>query len=194
MLVKSVPASFDDILDYVRTHGEQVEARDYETVEIRNFAIRVSQPDDHFVWDDERLDVLKSEIDTVRRGVEPDVTFPELDDKLDLDDGTFYESIIRERISEDWDEWVSLLTEDPQTRKACSLFGAEPDPPCTSRIQWLIRDGQLDLYTYNRSQDMEFAFPMDIGLFEEYQCQLAEELGVPLGRHHHLMTSAHIYV
>lgn len=193
--IKSVQEGFDVVIDHVRSAGREVTVRGYDTIEIANFHLTIDDPTDHFVWDtdDPRRNVLESEIKTVRWGDKPEVEFPNLDDKLDLDDGTFYEDIIRERISIDWDEWLYLLKKDNHTRKACSLFGSEPDPPCTSRVQWMIRDGQLDCYTYNRSQDMMFAFPMDMGLFEEYQCKLAEQLGVPVGIHEHMMTSAHIY-
>lgn len=195
LLKKSISAGFDRVIANVKNSGSRIESRGYSTRELTNFKVRFADPYDRFIWHESEPEyqLLQSEIETVKAGEEPDVQFPELDDKLDLDDGTFYESIIRERISQDWDEWVRLLSEDKQTRKACSLFGSEPDPPCTSRLQWMIRDGRLNCYSYNRSQEMTFAFPMDVGLFETYQVQLAEELGVDVGYHEHIMTSAHIY-
>lgn len=194
LTVNNIEDDFEQIRSFVKDQGDDVQVRGYDTVEYTDLTVTVVNPTKHMLWKDERRNLLESEIRTVRHGREPEISLPELDDKLDLDDGTFYEDIIRERISNDWDEWVRLLREDKHTRKACSLFGSEPDPPCTSRIQWLIRDDKLDLYSYNRSQDMDFAFPMDIGLFEEYQCHLAQELSVGVGIHRHTMTSAHIYL
>lgn len=196
-VVENVRKNYSDIIEFVLHHGEEVESRGYKTYELQNFIVTSQDPTTNRVWDDDdpRRALLESEIETVRQGTEPEISFSdtEYDDKLDLDDGTFYEDIIRTRISEDWDEWVELLSDDPETRKACSLFGTGPNPPCTSRIQWMIRDDVLNCYTYNRSQDMMFAFPMDIGLFEHYQVELAHELNVEVGTHQHIMTSAHIY-
>lgn len=197
-VVDNVRDSYSDIVDFVLHRGDVVEARNYTTYELVNFSVTSKDPTVNRIWDadDPRTELLKSEIRTVRQGEEPEVDFSgdDIDERLDLDDGTFYEDIIRTRISEDWEEWVELLSEDTETRKACSLFGSGPNPPCTSRLQWLIRDGELNCYTFNRSQDMMFAYPMDVGLFEHYQVQLANELGVDVGIHQHTMTSAHIYV
>jgi len=195
--VENIPEYYDKILSYVRGSGDTVTARDHQTIEVTNLTVISADPTTNRIWDkdDSRRSALESEIRTVKQGVQPEfIANQKLDEKLDLDDGVFYEDIIRKRISEDWHEWKRLLDDDTHTRKAVSLFGSNPDSPCTSRVQWMIRDGELHCFTYNRSQDMEFAFPMDVGLFEEYQCQLADELDVPVGRHEHVMTSAHIYL
>lgn len=205
--------SYDRVLRGILTQGDTVTSRGLETIEQQNLTVVATNPDDYFIWDqdDQRREYLWSEIDTVRNGEEPEFQAAnELDTRLDLDDGTFYEDVIRERISTDWDEWVRLLEEDSGTRKAVSLFGSGPDAPCTSRVQWMIRpqnhqiengtlsvieddEPRLHCYTYNRSQDMMFAYPMDVGLFGHYHHELAEELGVEVGTHQHTMTSAHIY-
>ena len=193
--IDNIEDGFDAVLNLVRQQGETVEARNYRTREITNLTVHMHDPSRNIVWeeDSEEYNILMSEIETVKNGIEPQIQLDELDDKLDLDDGTFYEDVIRERISHDWPEWLRLLDEDPGTRKACSLFGSEPDPPCTSRLQFMIRDDHLHCYSYNRSQDMSFAFPMDVGLFQHIQKELARTLRVELGHHEHTMTSAHLY-
>lgn len=202
LYVANVVDSYPAVLRSIINHGQRVEARGYETVELQNFCITAYDADEFLIWDDDdaRLEYLWSEIDTVREGREPEFqAWGELDTRLDLDDGTFYEDEIRDRISQDWDEWVQLLSDDTATRKAVSLFGAGPDSPCTSRVQWMIRGNEEDdgtylhCFTYNRSQDMMFAYPMDVGLFGYYHHELADELNVDVGRHEHTMTSAHIY-
>lgn len=203
LYTSNVVESYDRVLKSVMRYGQRVETRGLETVELQNFVVNSYDPSDYIIWDqgDPRREYLWSEIDTVRNGEEPEFqAWDELDTRLDLDDGTFYEDVIRNRVSSDWDEWVELLSNDQGTRKAVSLFGSSPDAPCTSRVQWMIRpesyddEPQLHCFTYNRSQDMMFAYPMDVGLFGHYHHELAEQLGVTVGRHEHSMTSAHIYV
>lgn len=202
LYVSNVVESYPSVLNAVITHGQRVESRGLETLELQNLCVTAQDADDYIIWDqdDPRREYLWSEIDTVRNGDEPEFeAWDELDTRLDLDEGTFYEDVIRERISQDWDEWVELLTADHGTRKATSLFGSDPDAPCTSRVQWMIRADEygngkyLHCFTYNRSQDLMFAYPMDVGLFGHYHHELADEIGARIGRHEHTMTSAHIY-
>jgi len=202
LYVANVADSYPSVLRSVIQHGQRVETRGFETLELQNYCVTAHTPDEYIIWseDDPRHDYLWSEIETVQSGEEPEFTASsELDTRLDLDDGTFYEDVIRKRISADWEKWIELLTRDHGTRKATSQFGGAPDSPCTSRVQWMIRADEngngtyLHCFTYNRSQDLMFAYPMDVGVFGHYHHELAEEIDAEIGRHEHVMTSAHIY-
>jgi thymidylate synthase len=67
------------------------------------------------------------------------------------------------------------------------------DVPCTVSIQFLVRNGQLDLITHMRSNDLYFGFPYDVFLFTFWHEMMSLDLGLPLGRYHHFVGSLHIY-
>lgn len=193
--VPNVVMSYPVVLETIIEEGHDVSPRGHDTIELTGLRIISNDPTTHMIPEGEKADFLESEIDTIRRGVEPDVTASdELIERLDLEeDGTFYEDLIRERISTLWPQWVDKLNEEPDTRKIIATFGDGIDSPCTTVLQFLLRDGELHCFTYNRSQDMMFAYPMDVALFERLQCQLADEIGSDVGRYEHTMGSAHIY-
>lgn len=93
-----------------------------------------------------------------------------------------------------------LLIEKPTTRRAViQLFDAEDtDPrlkevPCTTTLQFLIRDGKLDLIATMRSNDAWLGLPHDVFCFTMIQEIFCTELGVELGTYRHFVSSMHFY-
>ena len=93
-----------------------------------------------------------------------------------------------------------LLRSSPDTRRAAiQLFAAqdlmEPhnDVPCTCTLQFMIRNGQLNLMTYMRSNDIFLGLPHDIFCFTMLQEIMASHLEVGLGIYKHMVGSLHIY-
>lgn len=185
------------IVEQVMEMGSYVAPRGAYTVEIPGFEVEFRNPSKCMIVEGDTRDFLESEIETIKAGEPPERTVDdELVERLDLEeDGTFFESGVREAISESWDAWVERFNEDPFTRKNAATFTSpgDTDPPCTMMMQFLYRNQQLHLYTVNRSQDMTFAFPMDMGLFGTLLQDMANEIGVAVGCHRHTMMSAHIY-
>jgi thymidylate synthase len=95
---------------------------------------------------------------------------------------------------------MDLLRAKPSTRRAViQLFNAEDlndahkEVPCTCTLQFLIRDGRLDLIVTMRSNDVFLGFPHDVFCFTMIQEIVACSLGVELGNYKHFVGSLHLY-
>jgi thymidylate synthase len=95
---------------------------------------------------------------------------------------------------------IGLLTEKPTSRRAVlQLFDAtdlaekHEDVPCTCVLQFLIRNGKLDLIAYMRSNDVIKGLTHDIFCFTMLQEIAARRLSVELGTYRHCVGSLHLY-
>ena len=93
-----------------------------------------------------------------------------------------------------------LLKKDPDSRQAVvniydsiSRHQSSKDIPCTLTLQFLIREGKLNLITNMRSNDLLWGFPYDINAFCFIQEVMAKWLNVELGYYQHNVGSTHIY-
>lgn len=101
------------------------------------------------------------------------------------------------------DEIVRMLRKDPSTRRAVMQIFSSSDTfnwelptksvPCTIALQFMIRDGSLDMITTMRSNDLYLGLPYDMLSFTLLQEFLAIQLGVPLGNYFHNAGSLHAY-
>lgn len=97
-------------------------------------------------------------------------------------------------------EVIDLLKSDPNSRRAV-LNISDPalnkkttkDMQCTIAIQFLIRQKQLDMTVYMRSNDIIFGLPYDYIYFTSLGLYVAEKLNLKLGTYTHYATSLHIY-
>jgi len=100
-----------------------------------------------------------------------------------------------------WKDIVNLLKKDPSSRRAViSLLDPSDeindhrlDISCTISLQFLIRNGKLDIIVNMRSNDLVWGLPYDFFLFSYLQEFMAVELNVPVGIYHHCAASLHIY-
>jgi thymidylate synthase len=67
------------------------------------------------------------------------------------------------------------------------------DTPCTCTMQFLVRDGLLNLVVHMRSNDIYKGLPHDVFAFTMIQEILARDLGVALGSYKHMVGSFHLY-
>ena len=95
---------------------------------------------------------------------------------------------------------VNLLHDDPDSRQAVisiynNLFDQRvtKDTPCTLSLQFLIRDGQLDMIATMRSNDLLWGFSYDINQFSFIQKLIRMFLNVQVGVYIHHSNSLHIY-
>lgn len=95
---------------------------------------------------------------------------------------------------------VSLLTRKPNTRQAViQLFDAEDileahaDIPCTTTLQFFLRDKKLDLTTTMRSNDAFKGLTHDVFAFTMIQEIIARTLGAEIGTYRHFASSLHLY-
>ena len=95
----------------------------------------------------------------------------------------------------------NMLKEHPESRQAV-IHIKQPrdlmkyptkDVNCTVCLQFFIRDEELYLTTYMRSNDLWMGFPNDVFQFTALQIYLAMRLGVKLGTYTHIAGSLHLY-
>lgn len=94
---------------------------------------------------------------------------------------------------------VHILRSKTDSRQAVvqvfehSDLGNELDVPCTCVLQFLLRDGSLDLVVYMRSNDVFRGLPHDVFCFTMIQELVARQVGAEVGRYIHNVGSLHLY-
>lgn len=94
-----------------------------------------------------------------------------------------------------------LATSSTSRRAVIQLFDASDltgpgrykDVPCTSTLQFFVRDARLHLMVTMRSNDAFIGLPLDMFSFTMMQELMAGELGVGMGRYIHSVGSLHVY-
>lgn len=122
------------------------------------------------------------------------------------DDGKTFFGAYGPKIQSQWEYALSSLVFDSTTRQAViSLWRESPpktkDCPCTSILQFLIRDGELHLSVYMRSSDAWLGLPYDMFNFSmvalrmtcHYNNHMAEAKQVSPGVLTITMGSSHLY-
>lgn len=97
-----------------------------------------------------------------------------------------------------WEYVKELIRKDPNTRQAViHIKDADnkqtKDTPCTVYLQFLLRDGKLNLSVHMRSNDIWMGVPYDMFSFCFLQVKMAMELGVEVGQYTHYAGSLHLY-
>ncbi|WP_431674485.1 thymidylate synthase [Rhizobium leguminosarum] len=106
----------------------------------------------------------------------------------------------RVRIGTEWQRMIETLKERPGSRNATiQLFSNSDvrrdslDIPCTCSLQFVVRDGLLDLQAHMRSNDAFLGLPHDVFSFTMFQEIAARQLGYEVGRYFHSVGSLHLY-
>ena len=97
-----------------------------------------------------------------------------------------------------WEKTVDILKNDRDSRQAIIQIPIMPsrgskDTPCTSSIQFFIREDKLFCTVYMRSTDVILGFPIDIFQFTMWQIEMAHELGLNLGWMRFISGNIHCY-
>jgi thymidylate synthase len=126
--------------------------------------------------------------------------------KKDADDGVLYGAygprLFAMRGNVDQLQSVAtLLKEKPGSRRAVvQLFNAEDiafehkEIPCTTTLQFHLREKQLHLSATLRSNDAYWGLPHDVFCFTMIQEMMARRLDVELGEYYQYVGSMHVYV
>ncbi|AQR60265.1 thymidylate synthase [Brevundimonas sp. LM2] len=98
------------------------------------------------------------------------------------------------------DSIISILSRKPGTRRAViQLFNAEDiaidkkEIPCTTTLQFHLREDGLHLSVTMRSNDAYWGLPHDVFCFTMMQELIARRLNVELGTYMHYAGSMHVY-
>jgi len=89
----------------------------------------------------------------------------------------------------------------PDSRQAViQLFDAldlkekHKDVPCTCTLQFMLRQGRLQLFANMRSNDIHWGLPHDVFCFTMLQEIVARSISAELGAYKHAVGSLHLYV
>jgi thymidylate synthase len=95
---------------------------------------------------------------------------------------------------------IALLRERGTTRRAViQIFNAEDiaephvEIPCTTTLQFLVRNDNLQLITNMRSNDAYLGLPHDVFCFTMLQEIIARSLDCEIGSYRHFVGSMHLY-
>jgi thymidylate synthase len=95
---------------------------------------------------------------------------------------------------------VTSIKGNAWTRKAViqifdhsDLASALAEVPCTCTLQFLLRDGSVELIVYMRSNDAYLGLPHDIFAFTMIQELVARLVGADVGVYTHMVGSMHLY-
>ncbi len=98
------------------------------------------------------------------------------------------------------DAMIKKLIKQQNTRRAVAITwipeedNDRKDCPCLQYIQFLIRDGKLQMKVLFRSNDILLAMHANMYALVHLQKYVADQLGLPVGSHTHMVTVPHIYV
>lgn len=116
-----------------------------------------------------------------------------------LDGEAFYGSY-GPRIAGVLDHVYDQLVADPDTRQAVATiwrpddaWATTRDLPCTTSLQFLLRNGALELHTTMRSNDVWWGWAYDAFQFTRLQQAMADALDVAVGPYVHRAGSFHLY-
>jgi len=65
--------------------------------------------------------------------------------------------------------------------------------PCCDSATFFIRDNKLHVHVHMRSQNMGQVLKLDMYLWGRFTCELAEELGIAIGKFTSSIVSAHVF-
>ncbi len=95
---------------------------------------------------------------------------------------------------------IALLETNPTSKRAViQLFDASDiterfkEIPCTTTMQFFIRDGRLHMSVTMRSNDAYLGLPHDVFCFTMLQEMMARRLKCELGEYYHYVGSMHFY-
>ncbi len=139
---------------------------------------------------DNRLDFIEPYIPRYRKDSEDGATVY----------GGYGPRLFRQRHHDQIRNVIELLRERPTSRKAViQIFNAEDvaekhdEIPCTTTLQFLIRDECVQLVVTMRSNDAYLGLPHDVFCFTMFQEIVARTLGREIGSYIHFVGSMHLY-
>lgn len=209
---KSANEAYVKILRAIDKHGILSQPRGYQVKELINANICIKNPRNRYIYDSDRKMSYAyafgelcwymngdNSLDTIRY-------YSKFYDKI-TDDGKTVNSAYGYRIFgkhpqigfDQWKRCVDLLKKDKDTRQAIIHIHTPNNKPtkdevCTLTLQFLIRNGKLNMIVNMRSNDVVYGFTYDVFCFTAMQELMAEELGVKLGCYYHNAASLHIYL
>jgi thymidylate synthase len=201
----TVRDGYVDLVELVRQEGSEVRPRDLPCLEVTGATLVVHDP------------VNWAMPLRLGRGLNPaigavealqligGVSTPALLTKVapnfrNFMDGEAFFGAYGPRLAAQLPEVRRQLKVDPDTRQAVAaiwrvddLWAHTRDLPCTTSMQFLLRDGALQLHVTMRSNDVWWGWSYDAFQFTRLQVAMADSLGVGVGPYVHRAGSLHLY-
>lgn len=193
------------LTDLVSTGEEAGEIRGRGSKEILNYSFCIENPASNLVYiEGRKFSIMHAILESLGLFIDDDsVRFASLFNKRMAefsDDGKTLHGCYGKRISPHLEDVIEKLQKDENSRSAViSIYNADKDfvktkdIPCTETVQFLIRNGRLNMVVNMRSNDCIWGTPYDVFMFTNLQMVLANTLGVGLGRYYHNVGSMHLY-
>jgi thymidylate synthase len=114
------------------------------------------------------------------------------------DDGKILAGAYGPRLATQWSYVVDTLKRESVSRQAvATIWTPNPsrskDIPCTISLQFLLRDGKLNVIVTMRSSDVWLGIPYDVFTFSQLANSIAGILGVEPGYLQMQLGSSHVY-
>lgn len=192
--------------------GHRVKIKQDQCIELVNYQMVIRDPTDcltSFAPRKLNLQYCKAEWLWYLRGDRFDHTIEQhatMWKKLKQPDGGYNSNYGQYIFGQKQFDWVvDSLVNDPTSRQACMqllnnthMYAGNTDVVCTMGIQFLIRNGQLDMYIRMRSNDAIYGMTNDVFCFAQLHQMVQAALAmcglkVRLGQYFHSVGSLHVY-
>lgn len=210
---ESINELFVSIAQYMLDNGVYSSPRGKKTLELQNVWLTLHNPLDPIVSLPARninMEYLHGEFQWYVSGslnVSDINKFSSFWDSLADSNGTVNSNYGFIALKEKWSgksqvEWcIDRLHDDIHSRQAVINYNqprhkyvGNKDFVCTLSQQFRINsEGALDTIVHMRSNDLIFGFSYDVQWFTYLQEYIANSVGVPVGRYHHIAQSLHVY-
>lgn len=196
--------AWDDLLDRLYHSGKFVSPRGHTCRELCGVAITITDARNNLIVNSVRnlqyrfavaewlwIWYGRDDVETIARYNKHIAQFS--------DDSRIFNGAYGPRVRRRWNEVISLLTCDPDSRQAIiPIFGQahsyhSKDVPCTLTLQLLARDGKLNTIVSMRSSDIWLGLPYDIFNFTMLQNIAAAQLHLEVGWFKMFLGSSHLY-
>lgn len=206
LVIPDMKRGYETVVKSVLLYGDKVSPRGVDTHEVVNASIILTDPTQSLplgiarginskIAAVEALQLLGGVIDP-QLMVKASPHFAQF-----MDGGTFHGGY-GQRTRAQMIAAVNRLREDPSSRRALVTIWdpmhdlyteGVKDYPCTIALQFLVREGELQLHTHMRSNDVWRGFAYDVFVFTQLQLAVAQVLRLSVGSYYHHVTSLHMY-
>lgn len=207
LVLDNMRDDYPKLVAWVREHGKPVSPRNQLTYELQNMSLTLLDPRDALplgVGRKLNLAIGAAEALCLIAGVADPALMARVQPRFSsYMDGSSLHGAYGPRLRNQLHTIAPILFDDPSSRQAiCSIWDpaydqsvptAPRDLPCTVFLQFLWRDGKLELHTHMRSNDVVMGVSYDFFQFTQLQLTMAELLGTEVGPYHHHATSLHLY-
>lgn len=191
--------------DLIKTGNEVDAIRGRKTKELLNYSFCLKNPSKNLAYIDGRKF-------NIMHAINESVCLFTKDDSVELaslfndrmrefsDDGKTLYGNYGKRIGKGLNEIIEKLNKDKNLRSAVlNIYSTKDglvktkDIPCTETIQFLVRDGKLNMIVNMRSNDCIWGTPYDVFMFTNMQMVVANTLELEVGKYYHNAGSMHLY-